>query len=311
MTTTEDNGIHTTPSADRPASHGTLVYPPGRSTQDFIGSQAFGTFQDQQGDENIGLGLAAPVQFQPKNGNVYTRFPLTARQAQDQDTTLYAVNSRKFQEAWRTLNETEGVPDYMKTPQAEEMLKHVVTVNPASIVLGMTAQQLANHGYLKMLNPNFQLPPNHPYSGRRNRQTIGMPNQFAGLTASPYAVGTTALQPTLNTPRQISMGDQNTSDRVKVERGAQGNHTTRRRRSQAELTRDDAAGFISDADLAQHLSQSGEGSGHNDQAVDEAPPVRQSSVRSKHKIAQMIGEEESSEDEDADLDEDYGMNLCK
>ena len=308
MTTTEGNEIHT-PSADRPASRGTLVYPPGRSNQDFIGSQAFGTFHDQHSDENIGLGLATPAQFRPKNGNVYTRFPLTARQAQDQDTTLYAVNSRKFQEAWRTLNETEGVPDYMKTPQAEEMLKHVVTVNPASIVLGMTAQQLANHGYLKMLNPNFQLPPNHPYAGRRNRQTVGMPNQFAGLTASPYAVGTTALQPTLHTPRQVSMGDHTTSDRVKVERGAQGNRATRRRRSQAELTIDDAVGFISDADLAQHLTQSSGDAGHDDKAMDEAPPVRQSSVRSKHKIAQMIGEEESSseEEEDVDLDADYGM----
>ena len=296
MTTTEDNETHTPPES-RPVSQDTLVFPPQIPTPDFsLFHHGLDAPQEQSADRSIGYGIAPPVKFQPKNGNVYTRFPLTDRQSQDQDNTLYAKNSRKFQEAWQTLNETEGVPSYMKTPQAEEMLKHVVTVNPFSLESGMTASQLQGHWYLKMLNPEFKLPKHHPYSGRKKSQAIDSPDQFAGLTASPYVgVGPTAEKDRRGTKGGMTMG-------VKVESGGQGDRTARLKRSRAMLMEGNAPGFMSQSDIS-NLSRAGSG---NDQVMDEAPPVRQSSMKSKRRMAEMISQEDdSSEDEDAD--DDYGM----
>ena len=53
----------------------------------------------------------------------------------------------------------------MLTPVAEEMLKHVVVVNPMALKAGMTAEEIMDLRYLRTLDPHYELPPGHPYRG--------------------------------------------------------------------------------------------------------------------------------------------------
>ena len=164
---------------DKPAS--TSLIKPSPSAPEHV-LQGNSDFADSTGD-----------QYPYDYNNHYTRVPLSERQLREQCHTLYGKNSSRFQEAWCTLHSNPDVPAWFKTDQAEEMVKHVATVNPLSLRPKMTAQELMELPYLSTLSPYIKLPDDHPFANHQRRPQIGTPD--LGLNARSLTYLTRAIGP--------------------------------------------------------------------------------------------------------------------
>ena len=98
----------------------------------------------------------------------YTTFPLIPAQKREQGRTVYGRIASIYQEAWYTINTTEGVPAWIKTRPAEEMLKQVATSDPVLLLRGMSAEELMEIPLMAMLNPSYSLPRSHPFYVERD-----------------------------------------------------------------------------------------------------------------------------------------------